>query len=117
MPSAMSSLQRFSTWCAHAFAVEGPREEPDPREREVAARLARFVVRRQLLTPALMLLESGRPLNFIGSQMLAFLAPFATLIFASEEYEVLVRLLERRRGIDLLIEALAAEEQTGRGGS
>ena len=102
----MSVRQRFSAWCAHAFAVERPQEEPDPREREVATRLAQFVARRQLLTPALMLLESGRPLNFIGSQVLAFLAPFATLVFSPEEYEVLVRLLERRLGIDLLIEAL-----------
>ncbi len=106
----MSVLQRFSAWCAHAFAVEGS-QEPDPREREVAARLAQFVARRQLLTPALMLLESGRPLNFIGSQVLAFLAPFATLIFSRDEYEVLVRLLERRQGLDVLIEALTAEEQ------
>ena len=107
----MSALARFSAWCAHAFAVHGPQEEPDPREREVAARLAQFVARRQLVTPALMLLESGRPLNFIGSQVLAFLAPFATLVFAPDEYEVLVRLLERRQGIEVLIAALTAEEQ------
>lgn len=102
----MSVLERFSAWWAHAFAVEGPPPEPDPREREVAARLAQFVARRQLLTPALMLLESGRPLNFIGSQVLAFLAPFATLVFSPQEYEVLIRLLERRQGIEVLIEAL-----------
>ena len=107
----MSALQRFSAWCAHAFAVEGPQEAPDPRECEVATRLAQFVARRQLLTPALMLLESGRPLNFIGSQVLAFLAPFATLVFSPDEYQVLVRLLERRQGLDVLIEALTAEEQ------
>jgi hypothetical protein len=110
----MSALERFSAWCAHAFAVEGPQEEPDPREREVAARLAQFVARRQLLTPALMLLESGRPLNFIGSQVLAFLAPFATLVFSPEEYQVLVRLLERRQGLEVLIEALdQAQEKDG----
>ena len=108
----MSALQRLSAWCAHAFAVEGPAGEPDPREREVAARLAQFVARRQLVTPALMLLESGRPLNFVGSQVLAFLAPFATLIFSPEEYEVLVRLLERRQGIDVLIEALTEAQET-----
>jgi len=108
----MSALQRLSAWCAHAFAVEGPAEEPDPREREVAARLARFVAQRQLTTPALLLLESGRPLNFVGSQVLAFLSPFATLVFVPEEYEVLVRLLEKRRGIDLLIEALAQAQES-----
>lgn len=102
----MSVLERFSAWWAYAFAVDGPPLEPDPREREVAARLSQFVARRQLVTPALMLLESGRPLNFIGSQVLAFLAPFATLIFSRDEYEVLVRLLERRQGLDVLIEAL-----------
>ena len=112
MPSAMSARQRFSAWCAHAFAVDGAQEGTDPREREVAARLAQFVARRQLLTPALMLLESGRPLNFIGSQVLAFLAPFATLVFSRDEYEVLVRLLERRQGIEVLIEALDQAQET-----
>jgi hypothetical protein len=106
----MSGLRRLSAWCAHAFALEGPPREPDPREGEVARRLAQFLARRQLITPALLLLESGRPLNFVGSQVLAFLAPFATLVFAPDEYEVLVRLLERRQGIEVLIEALAAEE-------
>ena len=112
MPNATSALQRFSAWCAHAFAVEGSQEAPDPRERELADRLARLVVQRQLSTPALMLLESSRPLNFIGSQVLAFLAPFATLVFSPEEYEVLVRMLERRRGIDVLIEALAEAQES-----
>lgn len=108
----MSALARFSAWCAHAFAMEEAGEEPEPQERELAARLGQSVARRQLTTPALMLLESGRPLNFIGSQVLAFLSPFATLVFAPEEYQVLVRLLEKRRGIDLLIEALGqAQEQ------
>lgn len=111
-------MSRLNSWWRHAFAVEDPRQEPDPQERELAGRLARFVVQRRLSAPAAMLLESGRPLNFIGSQALVFLAPFATLVFSAEEYERLVRLLEKRRGIDLLIEALAtAEEQGRRGGS
>ncbi len=109
----MSRLRRISQWWQHAFAVEGPRQEPDPAERELAERLARCIAQRRLQAPAAMLLESSRPLNFIGSQVLAFLSPFATLVFSPEEYERFVRLLEKRRGIDLLLEALAAVDREG----
>ena len=107
----MSRRQRFSAWCAHAFAVAAANPEPSLQERELAARLARLVVQRQLSTPALMFLESSRPLSFIGSQVLAFLAPFATLVFSPSEYEVVVRMLEKRQGLDLLIEALAEVQE------
>jgi len=106
----MSRLARFSAWLAHAFAVEGPGEALAPEDRQLVARLAEFVVRRHLTVPALVVLESGRPLNFIGSQVLVFLAPFATLVFSATEYERFARLLEKRRSIDLIIAAITERE-------
>ena len=105
-----SRIGRLRTWCAHAFAVESPDAPFDDGERQLADRLAGFVVRRRMTSPALMALESSRPLSFLGSQFLVFLAPFATLLFSSQEYQRLTRLLERRRGLDLVVDAIVARE-------
>lgn len=108
----MSAVERFKAWAAHAFAIDDGRETPfDEEEVRLVERLAGFVVERRMTTPALMLLESGRPLNFVGSQLLAFLSPFVTLIFSSIEYDRFVQLLEKRRSIDLLIETIEQRER------
>ncbi len=105
-----SRIGRIRTWAAHAFAVEASDAPFDDSERKLADRLAGFVVGRRMTTPALMALESSRPLGFIGSQVLVFIAPFASLLFSTEEYERLTRLVEKRRGVDLVIDAIVARE-------
>ena len=102
------SAEQWRSWLRHAFAV-APAQAPGPDDRELAQRLARVVVRRGLTVPALMMLESGRPLSFIGSQALAFLGPFATTVFPADDYQRLVSLLEKREGVDLLVVALEEE--------
>ncbi|HDH99802.1 MAG TPA: hypothetical protein ENF74_02295, partial [Firmicutes bacterium] len=56
-----------------AFSVE--EEELSEEELALVEKVARAVARRGLATPALMFLESVRPLNFIGSQAMIFLEP------------------------------------------
>ena len=63
---------------------------------------------------AVFFLETGRPLNFVGSQLLAFLSPFVTLIFNPSDCERLIRLLDRRESIDLLVTAIEAREAAHR---
>lgn len=95
----------------HAFAVKDEEAgDFDAEERQLAERVATFIVRRRMTAPAVMLLESGRPLNFLGSQLLAFLSPFATLLFSSEEYDRFVRFLEKRSSIDLILDAIEEAE-------
>ena len=110
----MSRRDRLRAWWAHAFAVESP-EEFVSADRQLVERLARFVVRRRMTAPVLMVLETGRPLNFIGSQCLAFLAPFLTLIFSRTEYDRFVRLLDKRKSVDLIIDAIVEGENGHRG--
>ena len=43
-------------------------------------------------------------------QVLVFMAPFMTFIFSPPEYERFARLLEKRRSIDLLIDAIVERE-------
>ena len=99
----------------HAFAVEGDQEASDfdDEERALADRVAAFIVRRRMTAPAVMLLESSRPLNFLGSQLLAFLAPYATLLFSADEYDHFVRFLEKRSSVDLILDSIAKAESRG----
>ena len=99
---------RFVAKLRHAFALEGPHGPLTDADRELLARLAGFVARRQMASPATLFLESLRPLNYVGSQALAFLHPFVGPLFGERDYERLTAVLERREGIAALIEAIEA---------
>jgi hypothetical protein len=70
---------------------------------EKVEKIAKFIVERKMAAPALMTIESLRPLNYIGSQLLYFLAPFAEIIFDETEYEEFAALLEHDEYIKLLL--------------
>ena len=106
----MSQINNIRAWWRHAFAVEDPQADWSQADRDLVDRLAEFIVRRRLGAAASMALEAGRPFNFLSSQALTFLAPFATLVFSTAEYERFTRLLERRLSVDLLLEAIARRE-------
>jgi len=112
MPSDPSSrLIRFKESLAHAFAVESLETEIQAEEMVVAKKVATFLVRRRLTAPAIMLLETGRPLNFIGSQFLTFLSPFVSIIFTgADNFNQFTRFLEKRKSIDCLIDQIVAQE-------
>lgn len=77
------------------------------QEAEAAVdRVARFVVRFGLTVPAILALESMRPLSFVGSQFMHVLSPSITSILSSREWDALAGLLEDRRGLDVLIERI-----------
>ncbi len=69
-------------------------------------RVARFVVRFHLTVPAILALESLRPLSFAGSQFMHVLSPSIAAFLSSEDWDQLARLLEDRRGLDVLLEAI-----------
>ena len=110
----MSPLERLRRGWAHAFALDSG-EPLSEEERALIERLARLVVRRRMAAPALMALESTRPLSFMGSQVLAFAGPMLKLAFSPTEYDRLQGLLERRRSIDWIIEAITEGEDRRRG--
>lgn len=111
----MSQVSNIKAWWRHAFAVEDPEAGWSAADRELVERLADFIVRRRLGTAALMALEAGRPCNFLGSQALTFLAPFATLVFSTAEYKRFTRILERRQCVDLFLEAIVRRESEKNG--
>jgi len=110
----MRRSNRVNQWLAHAFAVaQGSPFEPE--DEALAERLATFLVNRRMTAPALLALEVGRPVTFLGSQLMAFLKPFLTLVFSAEESTRFVGVLERRDGVDLLVDALTRLENKRHG--
>jgi hypothetical protein len=100
-PSASGSrARRAADEAAHHEAAD----------REWLERLAARVVALRLEVPALLVLETARPVAVIGSQALLFLQPFAEWVFGVDGIERLARVMARRGNVEHLatrIEALA----------
>lgn len=103
-------------WLKHAFAVDAPGPaEPTEPQRAVVDKVCCEVVRRHLTTPALLMLEMTRPLNFVASQVLHFFGPFLSAITDAQGHKHFAAFLEHRGSIDYLcrrIEDLEAEATT-----
>lgn len=73
-------------------------------------RVARELVSRRLTTPAILFLESVKPMNFVGSQFLHFLDPIVRLFLTIPEYGHFATLLEKRNTLEQLIEHIEAAQ-------
>ena len=76
-------------------------------------RVARQVVGRGLTVPAILFLESMKPLSFLGGQLMAFCSPFVHLMVDAKSYDTFAASIERRENVERLIcriEALSAEQ-------
>ena len=76
------------------------------RQKELIEKLARKIVEMRLTTPAIFLLESSKPLSFIGSQALVFLQPVVQAVFPFKEYQEIAVMLEERKNVEKLIVAI-----------
>lgn len=104
------------------FKLPGPkqpddenRNKPTPEERVLIDKFAKWVVQRSLAVPAIMALESTKPLNWIGSQLMLVAEPAAWAIepmlksafkFSHQDYLKLQQLLEKRWSMEELILAI-----------
>lgn len=70
---------------------------------ELMDKVAKFFTERRLGSASLMVIESLRPLHFIGSQLLYMIAPFAELIFNPTEYQKFACTLENDENITYLL--------------
>lgn len=68
--------------------------------------LAKKISAKNLSYPAIILLESLKPLNYFGNQLLVALKPIFSLVIDSSKYEKLTSILEKRKSIDYLIKFL-----------
>lgn len=79
-----------------------------PEEDALLERLATHAVRFGMGVPAIFFLESVKPLNYIGAQVLTFFGPVATAFFPADDYQRLTALLERRDALEALIRKVEA---------
>lgn len=99
----------------HAFSTGTSQENRTLNEKEMALlmKLIAVVQRRKLTVPTSMFLECIQPLNYVGSQAMAFFRPFLTFFFTPAEYDLFQGILEKREGIKRIIEEL--EKGGGKG--
>ncbi|MBT3602387.1 MAG: hypothetical protein HN521_04900 [Candidatus Latescibacteria bacterium] len=99
-----STPNRLKEWWDHAFAVSPPQHAITEDDETLASKVATFIVKRQLTAPAIMLLETSRPFNYVSSQFLTFLSPFISIIFSNnKEFGHFTQFLEKRDSIPCII--------------
>src|SRR5262249_40634162 len=110
-------------WLKHAFAIEPEGSvEPTAAQKVVVDRLCRQVVERGLSTPALVFLESVRPLNYMTSQTLQFFAPLISTVADPNACRDVADFLEHRGSVDYLCRRIEemqknAEREVRNGGN
>ena len=72
-------------------------------EKALLDKLAKKVVHWKMTAPAIMALESVKPLNYIGSQAMVFFEPIIQTIFNLKDYDTVRQMLERRESIEMLL--------------
>ena len=78
-------------------------------ERKLLDELADGIARRRLTSAALFFLESMKPMGYVGSQMMLFLRPMVSVIWASPtRWDQVQTILEKRGSIELLLRRLEA---------
>jgi len=111
----------LKAWLQHAFAVDKYDESSlNDDEKDILDRLAIQIVKKQMATPAMMLIESHRHMNFLGSQLLVMAEPALDLAqpmlnpilkkfgmyIPVEEIPKLQEALEKRYSIEYLMQRL-----------
>ena len=93
----------------NAFAV-GPEKDivsakqiSREKREELIGNLAKAIAKRGLSAPAILFLESVKPMNFLGSQVIVFLEPLVKSVFPFHSYSEFAALLENRDCIERLI--------------
>ena len=79
---------------------------PVQRRDEILTRIAQKVVDLKLTPVAVVMLESSKPLSFVGSQLMVFFQPIVTSLFPFQQYDEIAALLEERTNVEALIQKI-----------
>lgn len=79
---------------------------PESEQHALLEKAAAWIVKRRLTAPAIIFLETCKPLNFLGSQALIALSPFVQAAFKGDEYHKFALILERDANVEILIELI-----------
>ena len=88
-----------------------PEGEPNkgslsPEQEEVLHKVAKKVVQKRMTVPALMFIESVKPLNFIGSQLMVFFEPIVQTLFDFKAYTIFREAIEDRQNVEVLMQLI-----------
>ena len=83
-----------------------------PEDDRLFERIAEATVRYRMTVPAILFLESVKPLSFVGSQALYFFEPMVRAVFTLPDYERFAALMERRENFEALLVAIERKDET-----
>lgn len=88
--------------------VSEPSKGIPPEEEAILDKVAAKVVEWKMTVPAIMFLESMKPLNYIGAQTMVFFEPIVQGIFSIKDYDTFRVTMERRENAENLIRKIEA---------
>ncbi len=83
-----------------------PKDDLTDDQRMVLEKIAKKVVEWRMAVPAIMALETAKPLSFIGSQVLVFFEPIVQSIFSMKYYDTFRELMEDRQNVERLLQLI-----------
>jgi hypothetical protein len=83
-------------------------------DRALLERLAARVVELRLEVPAILALETGKPLSLLASSAMIFFEPIAQALYPGAQYGRYAALAERRDAIEALIVAIETSSERAR---
>jgi len=91
-----------------SFGSSGDSEKPAiPAEEDaVLEKTAKKVVKWRMAVPAILFLESVKPLNYIGAQAMVFFEPLVQTVFNFRDYDVFRTAMERRENVEGLLQKI-----------
>ena len=88
---------------AFALHPEGDKPKLTEKQAELLDKLAQKVVGYKMTVPAIMFLETVKPLSYVGSQTMVFFEPMVKAVFNIAEYDEIRILMEDRRNVEELL--------------
>ena len=85
-------------------------EEISPDQLKLLHKMSAKVVQLRMTVPAILFMESMRPLNYVGSQVMVFFAPLVQIVFTSPEWDQMQKVLEKRESLGYIIELIEEKE-------
>jgi hypothetical protein len=82
-----------------------------PLQEELLNKFALFIVKKGLTPVAIFMLETHKPLSFLGNQLLVFFQPVAESFLPPKEYRAVMELLEDRNNVETFIQIIENTEK------
>lgn len=82
----------------------------EKRKAELCNSIAEKVVRFRLSPLAIMMIETVKPLSFLGNQLMVFFAPMVGAFTSSSVYEEMTAFFEERSNLEMLIQKIEEVE-------